>query len=77
MESRVFTGVKGANRRSVWTIPTKPYKGAHFATFPRHWLSRVFLPDVLLVGLSLIRFSGLERSEPWRLSTEGILSALS
>lgn len=22
------------NRRSVWTIPTKPYKGAHFATFP-------------------------------------------
>lgn len=34
MESRVFTGVKGANRRSVWTIPTKPYKGAHFATFP-------------------------------------------
>lgn len=23
-----------ANRRSVWTVPTKPYKGAHFATFP-------------------------------------------
>jgi hypothetical protein len=22
------------NRRSVWTIPTSPYKGAHFATFP-------------------------------------------
>lgn len=22
------------NRRSVWTITTKPYKGAHFATFP-------------------------------------------
>jgi DNA modification methylase len=22
------------NKRSVWTIPTKPYKGAHFATFP-------------------------------------------
>lgn len=22
------------NRRSVWTIPTAPYKGAHFATFP-------------------------------------------
>ena len=22
------------NRRSVWTVPTKPYKGAHFATFP-------------------------------------------
>jgi len=25
---------KGANRRSVWTVTTKPYKGAHFATFP-------------------------------------------
>lgn len=22
------------NRRSVWTITTKPFKGAHFATFP-------------------------------------------
>jgi len=22
------------NRRTVWTISTKPYKGAHFATFP-------------------------------------------
>jgi len=22
------------NRRSVWTIPTSPYKGAHYATFP-------------------------------------------
>mgnify|MGYP001589901345 CR=1 FL=1 len=23
------------NRRSVWTIATEPYSGAHFATFPR------------------------------------------
>jgi DNA modification methylase len=23
------------NKRSVWTITTKPYKGAHFATFPK------------------------------------------
>jgi DNA modification methylase len=23
-----------ANKRSVWSVPTKPYKGAHFATFP-------------------------------------------
>ncbi len=23
------------NRRSVWTIPTQPYSGAHFATFPQ------------------------------------------
>jgi DNA modification methylase len=24
----------GANKRSVWTVATRPYKGAHFATFP-------------------------------------------
>lgn len=23
-----------ANKRSVWSVPTKPYRGAHFATFP-------------------------------------------
>jgi DNA modification methylase len=30
------SGVTGEtrNRRSVWTVATKPYKGAHFATFP-------------------------------------------
>lgn len=25
---------RGANKRSVWTVSTKPYRGAHFATFP-------------------------------------------
>jgi site-specific DNA-methyltransferase (adenine-specific) len=24
----------GRNKRTVWTLPTKPYKGAHFAVFP-------------------------------------------
>ena len=24
----------GRNRRSVWSVATRPYKGAHFATFP-------------------------------------------
>jgi len=28
------THPNGANKRSVWTIPTIPYRGAHFATFP-------------------------------------------
>jgi DNA modification methylase len=27
-------GYTTRNRRSVWTVTTKPYKGAHFATFP-------------------------------------------
>ena len=33
-EPRSYNVIKGANRRSVWTITTKPFKGAHFATFP-------------------------------------------
>ncbi|MEW6365503.1 MAG: site-specific DNA-methyltransferase [Acidobacteriota bacterium] len=24
----------GRNRRSVWSVPTEPFRGAHFATFP-------------------------------------------
>ena len=27
-------GYTHRNRRSVWTVATRPYKGAHFATFP-------------------------------------------
>jgi site-specific DNA-methyltransferase (cytosine-N4-specific) len=27
-------GIDTRNKRSVWTIPTQPYNGAHFATFP-------------------------------------------
>lgn len=29
-----FLHPNGRNKRSVWTVPTSPYKGAHFATFP-------------------------------------------
>ena len=29
-----YDEVKGANRRSVWTVTTKPYSGAHFAVMP-------------------------------------------
>jgi DNA modification methylase len=31
-EYKIYDGMR--NRRSVWTVNTKPYKGAHFATFP-------------------------------------------
>jgi len=27
-------GIETRNRRSVWNVATRPYKGAHFATFP-------------------------------------------
>ena len=31
---REFTFSEQKNKRSVWTVATRPYKGAHFATFP-------------------------------------------
>ena len=31
-EYALYDGTR--NRRSVWTVQTRPYKGAHFATFP-------------------------------------------
>lgn len=29
-----ITGTEKRNKRSVWTVTTKPFNGAHFATFP-------------------------------------------
>jgi DNA modification methylase len=34
MDTTCGTNPTGRNKRTVWTIPTKPYKEAHFATFP-------------------------------------------
>lgn len=31
-EYKIYDGFR--NKRSVWTIPTRPFPGAHFATFP-------------------------------------------
>ncbi len=31
---RSFTYTETARKRDVWFVPTSPYKGAHFATFP-------------------------------------------
>ena len=33
-EKRSYDEIKGANKRSVWTINTKGYKEAHFAVYP-------------------------------------------
>ena len=33
-DMRVTYGANGANKRSVWTVTTKPYSEAHFATYP-------------------------------------------
>ena len=31
---RLWYGNTGRNKRTVWTVTTKPYSGAHYATFP-------------------------------------------
>lgn len=35
-DGSTFVHASGRNRRSVWLIPTRPFKGAHFAVFPPH-----------------------------------------
>lgn len=40
----------GRNRRTVWTIPTQPYKGAHFATFPERLVEPCILASTSAAG---------------------------
>lgn len=46
------------NRRSVWTVTTKPYKGAHFATFPPTLIEPCILAGAPVGGLVLDPFLG-------------------
>ena len=46
------------NRRSVWTIATKPYKGAHFATFPEKLIEPCILAGAGLGDVVLDPFMG-------------------
>jgi DNA modification methylase len=46
------------NRRSVWNINTKPYKGAHFATFPEALVEPCIQAGCPLDGVVLDPFSG-------------------
>lgn len=38
-------GPNGRNRRTVWSIPTEPFRGAHFATFPPKLVENCILPS--------------------------------
>lgn len=38
-------GPNGRNRRTVWSIPTEPFSGAHFATFPPRLVENCILPS--------------------------------
>lgn len=46
------------NKRSVWTVTTKPYKGAHFATFPPDLIEPCILAGAPINGVVLDPFMG-------------------
>jgi DNA modification methylase len=46
------------NKRSVWTVTTKPYKDAHFATFPQDLIEPCVLAGCPKDGLVLDPFAG-------------------
>lgn len=46
------------NKRDVWTVPTKPYKDAHFATFPVKLIEPCVLAGCPVGGVVLDPFFG-------------------
>jgi DNA modification methylase len=48
----------GRNRRSVWTVATQPYSGAHFATFPPKLIEPCILAGCPEGGVVLDPFGG-------------------
>jgi DNA modification methylase len=51
-EMNSVSGATGAfrNKRSVWTVSTKPFKGAHFATFPQDLIEPCILSGTSEMG---------------------------
>ena len=52
------TSYESRNRRSVWTVATRPFKGAHFATFPPDLIQPCILAGAPESGTVLDPFSG-------------------
>ena len=46
------------NKRDVWTVPTRPFKGAHFATFPPDLIKPCVLAGCPVDGIVLDPFFG-------------------
>lgn len=46
------------NKRTVWSLPTKPFAGAHFATFPPDLVKPCILASTMPGGTVLDPFSG-------------------
>lgn len=56
--SREEQGSGKRNKRSVWTVATKPFKGAHFATFPPKLIEPCILAGCPIGGVVLDPFGG-------------------
>jgi len=55
---RVFGADGMANKRSVWSIATKPYAGAHFAVFPTELIEPCIMAGAPINGVVLDPFMG-------------------
>lgn len=53
-----YGGKDRRNKRDVWTVSTKPYKGAHFATFPPDLIAPCILAGSRSGGTVLDPFCG-------------------
>jgi site-specific DNA-methyltransferase (adenine-specific) len=57
-EGRRWEGAATRNRRSVWTISTKPYKGSHFAVMPPDLVEPCILAGCPAGGTVIDPFAG-------------------
>ena len=58
MDEALSEMVETRNRRSVWTVPSEPYSGAHFATYPRKLIEPCILAGCPPGGTVLDIFFG-------------------
>lgn len=58
MNSMSGTTGEKRNKRDVWSVPTQPYKGAHFAVFPEKLIEPCILAGCPVDGVVLDPFCG-------------------
>ena len=57
-DGRMYIPKEDRNKRSVWTVNTKPYAGAHFAVFPIELIEPCILAGAPVGGIVLDPFMG-------------------
>jgi site-specific DNA-methyltransferase (cytosine-N4-specific) len=74
LESMADPDYAGANKKSVWTVNTMPYSGAHFATMPEKLVEPCILAGCPMGGLVCDPFvgSGTVVSVAQRLGRRGV-----